>query len=145
VLIAAVTSDGNAACPEKCDHIAQVKRMPQEFVGLDLRTGLLGQNPGTPFFFGFKHPLILWGSIGWGIGLVVHGLNVFAVINFLGPNWGKKQIEKRWGGRSKRSRHPSLPREAGRLCGCAGFPYCRYPVIAGAACGACPLVTVTKF
>jgi hypothetical protein len=41
-----------------------------------------------------KHPLILWGSIGWGIGLVVHGLNVFEVINFLGPNWEKKQIEK---------------------------------------------------
>jgi transcriptional regulator with XRE-family HTH domain len=47
--------------------------------------------------FGFKHPLILWGSIGWGIGLMVHGLNVFEVINFLGPNWEKKQIEKRLG------------------------------------------------
>jgi transcriptional regulator with XRE-family HTH domain len=49
------------------------------------------------FFFGIKHPLILWGSIGWGIGLVVHGLNVFEVINILGPNWEKKQIEKRLG------------------------------------------------
>ena len=49
------------------------------------------------FFFGFKHPLILWGSIGWGIGLVVHGLNVFEVINIFGPNWEKKQIEKRLG------------------------------------------------
>lgn len=44
--------------------------------------------------FGFKHPLILWGSIGWGIGLVVHGLSVFEVI---GPNWERKQIEKRLG------------------------------------------------
>jgi transcriptional regulator with XRE-family HTH domain len=49
------------------------------------------------FSFGFKHPLILWGSIGWGMGLVVHGLNVFEVINFLGPNWERKQIEKRLG------------------------------------------------
>jgi transcriptional regulator with XRE-family HTH domain len=49
------------------------------------------------FFMGFKHPLILWGSIGWGIGLVVHGLNVFEVINLFGPNWEKKQIEKRLG------------------------------------------------
>jgi hypothetical protein len=49
------------------------------------------------FFMGFKHPLILWGSIGWGIGLVVHGLNVFEVINIFGPNWEKKQIEKRLG------------------------------------------------
>ena len=49
------------------------------------------------FFFGFKHPLIFWGSIGWGIGLVVHGLNVFEVINVLGPKWEKRQIEKRLG------------------------------------------------
>ena len=49
------------------------------------------------YFLGFKHPLILWGSIGWGLGLVVHGLNVFEVINFFGPNWEKKQIEKRLG------------------------------------------------
>ena len=49
------------------------------------------------YFLGFKHPFILWGSIGWGIGLIVHGLNVFEVINFLGPNWEKKQIEKRLG------------------------------------------------
>jgi 2TM domain len=39
---------------------------------------------------------IKWTS-GWGIGLVVHGLNVFEVINFLGPNWQGKQIEKRLG------------------------------------------------
>jgi len=37
------------------------------------------------------------GSIGWGVGLVVHGLNVFEVINIFGPNWEKKQIEKRLG------------------------------------------------
>ena len=49
------------------------------------------------YFLGFKHPLIFWGSIGWGIGLLVHGLNVFEVINFLGPNWERKQIEKRLG------------------------------------------------
>jgi XRE family transcriptional regulator, regulator of sulfur utilization len=49
------------------------------------------------FAFGFKHPLIFWGSIGWGIGLVVHGLNVFEVINIFRPNWEKKQIEKRLG------------------------------------------------
>ena len=49
------------------------------------------------FFLGFKHPLILWGSIGWGIGVIVHGLNVFEVINVLGPKWEKRQIEKRLG------------------------------------------------
>jgi XRE family transcriptional regulator, regulator of sulfur utilization len=47
--------------------------------------------------FGFKHPLIFWGAVGWGVGLAVHGLNVFEIINVFGPEWEKKQIEKRLG------------------------------------------------
>ena len=34
---------------------------------------------------------------GWGIGVVAHGLSVFEVFKFLGPDWEKRQIEKRLG------------------------------------------------
>jgi transcriptional regulator with XRE-family HTH domain len=47
--------------------------------------------------FGWRFPLIFWGLIGWGIGVVVHGLNVYEVINFLGPKWERKRIEQRLG------------------------------------------------
>ena len=47
--------------------------------------------------FGFENPMILWGVIGWGIGLVIHGLNVYEVINLFGPKWEKQMIEKRLG------------------------------------------------
>jgi XRE family transcriptional regulator, regulator of sulfur utilization len=47
--------------------------------------------------FGFRHPLILWGSIGWGLGVVAHGLTVYEVVNILGPRWEKRMIEKRLG------------------------------------------------
>ena len=47
--------------------------------------------------FGFRHPLIFWGAIGWGIGLLAHGLTVYEVVNVFGPRWEKKQIEKRLG------------------------------------------------
>ena len=50
--------------------------------------------------FGFNSPpvrLILLGFIGWGIGVVVHGLNAYEVIHILTPKWEKKLIEKRLG------------------------------------------------
>lgn len=49
------------------------------------------------FAFGFRHPMIFWGVIGWGIGVIIHGLNVYEVIDLFGPNWERRQIEKRLG------------------------------------------------
>lgn len=52
------------------------------------------------FVFGFTSWPVSWMYIafsGWGIGVVVHGLNAFEYINFFGPKWEKKVIEKRLG------------------------------------------------
>lgn len=38
-----------------------------------------------------------WPAMGWGIGLAIHGLCALELINFFGPEWEKKQIEKRLG------------------------------------------------
>ena len=38
-----------------------------------------------------------WPMLGWGFGLLSHGLNVFEVFNFFSPSWEKRQIEKRLG------------------------------------------------
>jgi transcriptional regulator with XRE-family HTH domain len=47
--------------------------------------------------FGLRVPMIMWGAIGWTVGVVVHGLAAYEVINFLGPSWEKKQVERRLG------------------------------------------------
>jgi len=39
----------------------------------------------------------IWPMLGWGIGVLVHGVNVFEMTSFFGPGWEKKQIEKRLG------------------------------------------------
>ena len=36
-----------------------------------------------------------WIAIGWGIGVISHGLSVFEITNFFGADWEKRQIEKR--------------------------------------------------
>ena len=38
-----------------------------------------------------------WTLLGWGIGIIFHGLKVFNVIDFFGPEWEKKQVEKQLG------------------------------------------------
>ena len=37
----------------------------------------------------------VWAALGWGIGVIYHGLSVYEVFNFFGADWEKKQIEKR--------------------------------------------------
>lgn len=42
-----------------------------------------------------NHFWAIWPAMGWGIGVAIHGLNVYEVFNFFGANWEKRQIEKR--------------------------------------------------
>ena len=37
----------------------------------------------------------LWAAFGWGVGLAVHGLSVFEIINLFGGGWEKRQVAKR--------------------------------------------------
>lgn len=46
-----------------------------------------------------NHLWVIWPALGWGIGIVSHGLSVFEVFNFFSPDWERKQIEKRLGRR----------------------------------------------
>ena len=46
-----------------------------------------------------SEPLIRWGLLGWGAGVVIHGLVAFEKIRLIGPQWEKRQIEKRLGRR----------------------------------------------
>ncbi|MBL4807291.1 MAG: helix-turn-helix domain-containing protein [Rhodobacteraceae bacterium] len=38
---------------------------------------------------------VVWPALGWGIGVVFHGLSVFEIFSPMGSRWEKRQIEKR--------------------------------------------------
>lgn len=40
---------------------------------------------------------VVWPALGWGIGVAIHGLNVFELTSFFGSDWERKQVEKRLG------------------------------------------------
>lgn len=43
------------------------------------------------------HLWVVWPALGWGIGVINHALNAFEVFSFFGPEWERRQIEKRLG------------------------------------------------
>lgn len=45
----------------------------------------------------FSYSQTLWILLGWGAGLVMHGLVAFEVFGSFGTKWEKKQIEKKLG------------------------------------------------
>ena len=63
-------------------HLVQYAVVMVLLVGINLWT--------SPGFFWAIFP-----AIGWGLGVAVHGLSVFEVINLFGRDWEKRQIEKR--------------------------------------------------
>ena len=40
---------------------------------------------------------VVWVAAGWGIGLAFHAFRVFGPVWMLGPEWEKRQVEKRLG------------------------------------------------
>ena len=38
-----------------------------------------------------------WAALGWGFGIASHGFSVFQESTLFGPDWERKQVEKRLG------------------------------------------------
>lgn len=47
--------------------------------------------------FSPKYLWVFWVMAGWGIGLAFHAMHVFRPRSFLGPEWERRQVEKRLG------------------------------------------------
>jgi hypothetical protein len=90
----APVADTTRVSPEEREAIEHVKGIKEFYTHLSM---YLVFAVVFSFAFGIHRPMILWGVIGWGIGVIIHGLNVYEVINLFGPNWERRQIEKRLG------------------------------------------------
>ena len=40
---------------------------------------------------------VIWSALGWGIGILLHGLRVFDMVPFLNGDWERRQVEKHLG------------------------------------------------
>ena len=44
-----------------------------------------------------RHLWAIWAALGWGSGLLIHGLRAFDKIPFLNGEWERRQVERRLG------------------------------------------------
>lgn len=44
-----------------------------------------------------QFPWVRFVAFGWGVGLLAHALRAFDRMPFLGPQWERRQVEKRLG------------------------------------------------
>ncbi|AUH49599.1 XRE family transcriptional regulator [Chromobacterium sp. ATCC 53434] len=43
------------------------------------------------------HLWVMWPALGWGMGLLAHAIGTFELLPILGPDWERRQVEKRLG------------------------------------------------
>jgi hypothetical protein len=36
----------------------------------------------------------MWPALGWGLGILFHGMRVFGTMPFMNADWEKRQVEK---------------------------------------------------
>ena len=75
-------------------HVRRVKGFYVHFVQFMIFVGTLTLvNIATD-----RHYLwVVWVALGWGSGVLVHGLKVFDKVPFLTARWEKRQVERRLG------------------------------------------------
>ena len=49
------------------------------------------------FSKGLDDNVVVWGLLGWTLGVVIHGLNAYEVISIFNANWERKIAEKKLG------------------------------------------------
>ena len=41
-----------------------------------------------------SHIWVIWPALGWGLGILFHGMRVFGTMPFMNADWEKRQVEK---------------------------------------------------
>ena len=89
-------SDTNISIEEQqvIEHVRDIKGFYSHLISYVVIVGFLFI---LNLFVSPNNLWVKWVAMGWGIGVVSHGLSVFEVFGFFGPGWERKQIEKRLG------------------------------------------------
>lgn len=90
-----MTTEDQAIKPDEAEAIEYVQGIKAFYQHLLFFIFMLCFIGAIFLVHGFIPSYIQFTMTGWLMGIVFHGLNAFEVINFFGPNWERRQIEKR--------------------------------------------------
>ena len=84
---------------EEARALRQVRHLRGFYVHLGQYVVVVGMLALINVLLTPRYPWVLWVAFGWGIGVLSHALGVFVRFPFLGPDWERRQVEKRLGRR----------------------------------------------
>ncbi|MET0678612.1 MAG: helix-turn-helix domain-containing protein [Bradyrhizobium sp.] len=79
-------------------HVRKIKGFYVHVLQYVITIGFLAAvNLFTSRHYHYQYYWVIWVAIGWGIGLLLHGLRTFDKIPFLNGDWERQQVEKQLG------------------------------------------------
>lgn len=90
----AMDTTRNDLPPDEALALAHVRKVKAFYVHLSQYLIFI------PMLFAFNYMTstaywwAIWPALGWGVGVLAHGLSVFAAVPFLNGDWERRQVEK---------------------------------------------------
>lgn len=87
----------NGVSSEEERAMNQVQKLKGFYKGLILYILVIGGLFAINFISNPDYIWAVWPALGWGIAIVIQGVGTFGIFNLFGPDWEKRQVEKRLG------------------------------------------------
>ncbi len=95
----AASTDASASLREREEKMAfrHVRKVKAFYMHLAQYVAIVGGLALLNWFTSPHYWWVLWVACGWGIGLLSHAAATFEFLPFFGPDWERRQVEKRLG------------------------------------------------
>lgn len=81
----------NADEREALEYVRDIKSF---YINLFWYFGIMALLLAINLFTSPGYLWVVWPALGWGIGVLFHGLSVFEIFSPFGPEWERKQMQK---------------------------------------------------
>lgn len=82
---------------EEEEAFQHVRRLKRFYLHLMQYIAVVSVIAVINYFVSSHYMWVVWMAIGWGSGVLIHGLTVFQPTAIFGPAWERQQVEKRLG------------------------------------------------
>ena len=89
-----VTSQSQSVHADEALAMAHVRKLKGFYMHLALYVIIISFLAVVNLMTYRHHLWFIWSALGWGIGILLHGLRVFDRIPFLNGDWERQQVEK---------------------------------------------------
>jgi transcriptional regulator with XRE-family HTH domain len=93
----ATLSNSNTPEREEAEAFLHVRMLRKFYIHLLQYAVVIPVLWGINLYTNANHLWAIWPTLGWGLGILMHALRVFKLSVFFGPQWERREVEKRLG------------------------------------------------